>query len=537
MAIRTISNAGGNWNSTSTWVEGIVPGGLDDVVATATSGNLTVTAAASAKSINFTNYVGTFKVNTGIVLSITPSAGTVPFGITMVAGMIVDPTGAGILSFQTSCTLTSGGNIWPGTLRFNPSASRVYTLGDAWTINGNIEILPLATSNVTFANNSFTVRGNIVVSTANRTLTVISTGGCFLTIAPLNGTTSTISTTNTTPGTAALRMLMILNGQSSAANIVFDAPSGSSLELASMTYTSGTVSMSAVTQLRFGIASTLNLSGIAPLAGIIAFTGSVTYAISSPFTVSGNLGFGTTTSAVNPILNGSTITVNNGSCYAVTTGNMTLTGTTIISFTGNGGSISPFIGATGRWGLSLSINLNAAGTMQIPDIRFGGPSTVFTYTSGTISWSGGGISSTTWVNTTSTTSYVINGSGFSFPLFSHGLGSSSFSGTNGCSFYRLTNASAGTSITLKSGNSYTVTSQLSLAGSSTTAVSILGSVPSSYAILTLPAGATQSVSYVSATDIDSSLGQTIWDFSGTLTRTINWNLIPSQPATLGSIFV
>ena len=42
MATRTISNSGGNYNSTSTWVEGIIPTAADDVVATGTSGNLSV---------------------------------------------------------------------------------------------------------------------------------------------------------------------------------------------------------------------------------------------------------------------------------------------------------------------------------------------------------------------------------------------------------------------------------------------------------------------------------------------------------------
>jgi hypothetical protein len=47
--------------------------------------------------------------------------------------------------------------------------------------------------------------------------------------------------------------------------------------------------------------------------------------------------------------------------------------------------------------------------------------------------------------------------------------------------------------------------------------------PSIKAIWTLQYGASQSLIYVNGTRIDSSAGQTIWTFGGTLTDTINWN--------------
>lgn len=60
MATRTISNAGGNWNSVGTWVEGAVPTSSDDVVATATSGNVTVNSPGGfCRSLDLTNYTGT----------------------------------------------------------------------------------------------------------------------------------------------------------------------------------------------------------------------------------------------------------------------------------------------------------------------------------------------------------------------------------------------------------------------------------------------------------------------------------------------
>jgi hypothetical protein len=69
MATRTISNAGGNYNSTGTWVEAAVPTSADDVVATATSGQLTVNVSSAARTFNFTNYTNTLTVNAAWTIS------------------------------------------------------------------------------------------------------------------------------------------------------------------------------------------------------------------------------------------------------------------------------------------------------------------------------------------------------------------------------------------------------------------------------------------------------------------------------------
>lgn len=58
MAVRTISNAGGNFNAVGAWVEGIVPTSNDDIYATATSGNLTINTTSYCRSIDLTNYHG-----------------------------------------------------------------------------------------------------------------------------------------------------------------------------------------------------------------------------------------------------------------------------------------------------------------------------------------------------------------------------------------------------------------------------------------------------------------------------------------------
>jgi hypothetical protein len=70
MALRTVSDTGGNWNATTTWVGGVVPVVSDTVDFTATSGNLTVNVLTNTLAgIDFTNYVGTITFNNNIRLN------------------------------------------------------------------------------------------------------------------------------------------------------------------------------------------------------------------------------------------------------------------------------------------------------------------------------------------------------------------------------------------------------------------------------------------------------------------------------------
>lgn len=95
MATRTVSNTGGNFNATGTWVGGVVPITGDDIATTATSGNLTLTANTPILiGANFTNYVGTLAFGTNQLL----------IGSTYVGGA------AGRVILGSGMTTTSGSN-------------------------------------------------------------------------------------------------------------------------------------------------------------------------------------------------------------------------------------------------------------------------------------------------------------------------------------------------------------------------------------------------------------------------------------------
>ena len=123
---RTISDAGGNWDSTSTWREGLVPTSADDVVATATSGSIVINVAASLNNIDTTNYSGTLNVGSQ---TINVNGNWKWVGGTFTAGTST----INMNSTSTGKTLTSGGQTYYN-ITFNGIGGG-WTLQDALTTN------------------------------------------------------------------------------------------------------------------------------------------------------------------------------------------------------------------------------------------------------------------------------------------------------------------------------------------------------------------------------------------------------------------
>lgn len=125
MATRTIANGGGNWNSTATWVEGAIPVAGDAVVATATSGQLTVTATAACASMDFTGYANTLTLSGAVSLTITGN-------VTLATGMTITGTGTTLLLTGTH-TLTANGKTWSSKMSTAGIVGAI-TLADDWTV-------------------------------------------------------------------------------------------------------------------------------------------------------------------------------------------------------------------------------------------------------------------------------------------------------------------------------------------------------------------------------------------------------------------
>lgn len=264
MATRTIANGGGNYNATGTWVEGVVPTSADDVVATATSGQLTVNVGSLAKTIDFTNYTNTLTLNNNLTIS---------GNVTLVPAMGMAGAITNQFIVNAAAILTSNGRSIRWNLQF-PNGSGAKTFADAWVCQNDFTLQ----GNVSISGFSVTVGGNF-----NGFNGGTASGGSTDIILNGTGTWSAASVA------ACLSNLTInTSGTITISGIVGFGASGKTL-----TYTAGTVTVVAGSELRLYNGAILNASAISFY----------------------NVGFGSTTGTytLNSTLN----------CYSINTGNGT----------------------------------------------------------------------------------------------------------------------------------------------------------------------------------------------------------------------
>lgn len=107
----------------------------------------------------------------------------------------------------------------------------------------------------------------------------------------------------------------------------------------------------------------------------------------------------------------------------------------------------------------------------------------------------------------------------------------SFIGTNvwTCgTFILIGNISAGDSMSLKAGSTYTINTQFRVYSSSVYMFLIKSGTPASVAYLVFNGGSNQKLINCDATDIDSSGGEQIWTLDGVLSNTTNWGVSDSS---------
>ena len=302
---------------------------------------------------------------------------------------------------------------------------------------------------------------------------------------------------------------------------------------------SSTMTITGTNTLTVNTTGTLTSNG-ETWTGALVFTGtSQTYTMGDNWTVNGTTTFNATVACT---VNSNQITCAGGLISATTTVAISGSVTLIIS----GGVLN---GANNSGGWSINVTINSSGTVT-PNTAWTQSGGTFTYTAGTFVPSGhtlyiGGnvildTNGITWnaISSTLTSTFTLsslltcNGNFLLGANVTH-----TFAGTAGFTVGSITSSNINHITILVSGVTYTINNSFTFTATAGNHNIFKSSTGGVNAILTLKQGATQDLSFIDGTDIDSSNGQTIWSYKGTLTRTTNWNLInPDGPRTAATTF-
>ena len=378
MPTRTVSNTGGNWNATTTWVGGVVPIASDDVAFTATSGNLTVNVStAQLVGINFTSYVGTITFS-GFNINV---AGTVNLG----TGGYTQAGASGGLNINGTTSLTTNGVTWTRGFVFSGAAGTL-TLVD--TLNVSNLVIGPNTGVYTINSNSINIFGNLTLgSVAANTVVVEGT-----TTINLKGT-GTWSSANASGNPVGVN----INIDAGANTVTCTGVLGIGRQSGSMTfaYISGTVNATGAT-LHFNRASsttTVNLTSAVTWGAILISQTGITV------TLTGDLYAGSFSSSTSGTINTSTskyMYISGNCSYSSTS---SITGTSRIVLTGTG---TLQTSSTGFFSIFIDINAPSATRTISGTFRYGSVGT-FTYTAGEVVTTG---STLLLVNSTSSLNTV-----------------------------------------------------------------------------------------------------------------------------------
>jgi hypothetical protein len=244
-------------------------------------------------------------------------------------------------------------------------------------------------------------------------------------------------------------------------------------------------------------------------------------------------------------LNGSTLNVFGNlttTKQLLGTTNIILTGSTSINWSGAGSlqnnvTINKSSGATVTltsditWGAANRSLIVTAGTINPVATTFSIPAASSVTIDGMTFWN-------LTIPGASTTTHNISNT-IQSNLTLAATGNTVFTGSAGWTCANLLCSTANRTITLansSSGASYRTTTNANLLGTAAQRITMTSDNATTRSLWTLDNGATQSLTYVNGTRIDSSQGATVWSFGGLLTNTVNWGS-GSAPQTVGYTFV
>ncbi len=233
MTTITAAGTGGSWTTGSTWVGGVIPTAADDVVLDATSGNVTVSSGAVARSLDCTGYTGTLTHTAAVTLTLgdaTAGAGNV--ALRLVSGMTytLGNTSTSAITFAstsgTQQTITTGGkNLgnWSVT-----GAGSSYILSDS-NSTGTSATVTLSAGTLNTGGQTCSWGGFAASGSTTRTLTLGSStvsitsaiGWSIATATNMTLSAGTSTITFTAAGTINLGTNLSYNNISSTSSSIF----------------------------------------------------------------------------------------------------------------------------------------------------------------------------------------------------------------------------------------------------------------------------------------------------------------------------
>ena len=538
MSVITVSNTGGNWNATGTWVGGVLPLTTDTIAYTSTSGSLTVNVASICAGMDMTNY------SAGKTITFTSTL-TINGNWNLGSGAYTQAGASGVI-MPVSATITSNGVTWSRTLTFQ-GTSQTYTLaGNDLTVSGLLTLSPVTTMVWSGAFNINVLGGLTVSGTAGATISGASTpiiikGGTWNHTAAsyiqnaitINPTSPGLTITNTYVN-CPLLSYTASGGGTYSMNGTFTINKTNTIDCGGLYFNNLTLSPTATGT--YSLPSNINTTGTLQL----------TSAGSQPFGFSG-VGLLNFSNAGASIVG--SLSINMGSQITFPSSDINILNLTLQSITTGSGVIGPP-------NTNVNGNLTAVGTLQFAwsgNINMVGTGTITTPSAPAQQYY-------LFINTTGTITFP-SSSVFTVKVYPTGFRQCKFqyiAGTvvvqPGHTFYcilgttnyqidsgpivwsNFTIASTTYGITIPTNGTVIISGTFStLAGVSTAAahVPIIGATNSK---LTLQASATQNLEYVNGTNIDSSGGRTIWTWGGTMSNTKNWMTIPTQPGNISNTF-
>jgi hypothetical protein len=345
MSTITVSNTGGNWNATGTWVGGVVPLSTDTVAFTATSGNLTVNVASICAGFDMTNY------SAGKTITFT-SALTVNGSFNMGSGSYTQAGASGII-MGASGTITSNGVTWSRTLNFT-GTSQTYTLAGDITTSGLLTFSPTTTMTFAGAYNINVLAGLTVSGVSNAVISGTSTaiiikGGTWNHVLAtyINNNVTINPTTTITLGANIFYAVGTLTYSSSGGGTLITTASTLTCNN-SVTFATNGMTWNNVT---INGASTVTLSSAFSCNTLQLNNYSITFAGSYGFSVGSLVGSG---------ISGKTITLVSGNTYTI--------GSTAFTFnTGTSAAHNVFKSSTGGVKAILTLQNGASQDLSFVD--------------------------------------------------------------------------------------------------------------------------------------------------------------------------